>query len=87
MVIVKHNNPCGAAIDPSLEDAYHKAYMADRVAAFGGCIAVNRALDKPTAEAIARQYAEVVVAPDFEDGALDILCQAKEPAGHPDQNH
>jgi phosphoribosylaminoimidazolecarboxamide formyltransferase/IMP cyclohydrolase len=77
VVIVKHNNPCGAAIDPSLETAYHKAYMADRVAAFGGCIAVNRAIDRPTAEAIAKQYAEVVVAPDFEDGTLDILGQRK----------
>jgi phosphoribosylaminoimidazolecarboxamide formyltransferase / IMP cyclohydrolase len=77
VVIVKHNNPCGAAISGSLEDAYHKAYMADRVAAFGGCIAVNRSLDKPTSEAIAAQYAEVVVAPEFEDGALDILAKRK----------
>lgn len=77
VVIVKHNNPCGAAIDDSLETAYQKAYMADRVAAFGGCIAVNRTIDRPTAEAIARQYAEVVVAPDFEEGALDILGQRK----------
>ncbi len=77
VVIVKHNNPCGAARAGSLEQAYHKAYMADRVAAFGGCIAVNRALDKTTAEAIADQYAEVVVAPDFEDGVVDILASRK----------
>jgi phosphoribosylaminoimidazolecarboxamide formyltransferase / IMP cyclohydrolase len=77
VVIVKHNNPCGAAISGSLEDSYQKAYMADRVAAFGGCIAVNRSLDKPTAEAIAAQYAEVVVAPDFEDGSLGILAKRK----------
>jgi phosphoribosylaminoimidazolecarboxamide formyltransferase/IMP cyclohydrolase len=77
VVIVKHNNPCGAAISASLADAYHKAYMADRVAAFGGCIAINRPMDKPTAEAIAAQYAEVVVAPDFEDGALGILAKRK----------
>jgi phosphoribosylaminoimidazolecarboxamide formyltransferase / IMP cyclohydrolase len=77
VVIVKHNNPCGAAISASLEDAYQKAYMADRVAAFGGCIAVNRPLDKPTSEAIAAQYAEVVVAPEFEDGALNILAKRK----------
>jgi len=76
-VIVKHNNPCGVAQAESLESAYHKAYMADRVAAFGGCIAVNRALDKATAEAISDQYAEVVVAPDFEPGALDILARRK----------
>ncbi len=76
-IIVKHNNPCGAAISDSLEQAYHKAYMADRVAAFGGCIAVNRPLDKATAEAIAQQYAEVIVAPDFEEGAFAILAARK----------
>lgn len=76
-VIVKHNNPCGAARAQSLEDAYHKAYMADRVAAFGGCIALNKAVDKATAQAIASQYAEVVVAPEFEDGVIDILGARK----------
>lgn len=77
VVIVKHNNPCGAAIADTLELAYHKAYMADRVAAFGGCIALNRAIDRATAESIAEQYAEVVVAPDFEDGVVDILATRK----------
>ena len=76
-VIVKHNNPCGAARAGSLEEAYSKAYMADRVAAFGGCIALNRPVDKATAEGIAAQYAEVVVAPDFEDGVVDILGRRK----------
>jgi len=76
-VIVKHNNPCGAARAQSLEQAYHKAYMADRVAAFGGCIALNKSVDKATAQAIAGQYAEVVVAPEFEDGVLDILGARK----------
>ena len=76
-VIVKHNNPCGAALADTLESAYHKAYMADRVAAFGGCIAVNRSLDRPTAEAIARQYAEVVVAPEFDEGVIGILAGRK----------
>ncbi len=76
-VIVKHNNPCGAARAQTLEQAYHKAYMADRVAAFGGCIALNRAVDRATAEAIAAQYAEVVVAPEFEDGVIDILGARK----------
>jgi phosphoribosylaminoimidazolecarboxamide formyltransferase/IMP cyclohydrolase len=51
--------------------------MADRVAAFGGCIALNSPVDKATAEAINQQYAEVVVAPDFEEGAMDILAQKK----------
>jgi phosphoribosylaminoimidazolecarboxamide formyltransferase/IMP cyclohydrolase len=61
----------------TLEDAYIKANIADRVAAFGGCIAVNRAVDKATAEAITNQYAEVVVAPDFEAGVMDIFAQKK----------
>ncbi len=77
VVIVKHNNPCGVARSESLEDAYLKANMADRVAAFGGCIAMNRSLDKATAEAVCNQYSEVVVAPDFEEGAMDILGRKK----------
>ncbi len=76
-VIVKHNNPCGAAQAESLAEAYHRAYMADRVAAFGGCIALNRPVDKTTAEAVADQYAEVVVAPAYEAGSLDILARRK----------
>ena len=77
VAIVKHNNPCGVARADSLADAYHKANMADRVAAFGGCIACNRPVDKVTAEAICRQYAEVVVAPEFEEGVLEIFGRKK----------
>jgi phosphoribosylaminoimidazolecarboxamide formyltransferase / IMP cyclohydrolase len=77
VVIVKHNNPCGVARSETLVDAYLKANMADRVAAFGGCIACNRSLDKATAEAIARQYAEVVVAPDFDEGVMDLFARKK----------
>lgn len=76
-VIVKHNNPCGAALGISLETAYLNAYMADRIAAFGGCIALNRPVDKATAEAVASQYAEVVVAPEFEEGVMDIFAKRK----------
>jgi phosphoribosylaminoimidazolecarboxamide formyltransferase/IMP cyclohydrolase len=76
-VIVKHNNPCGVALADTLVDAYLKANLADRVAAFGGCIALNRSVDKATAEAIVDQYAEVVVAPDFESGVMDILAAKK----------
>ncbi|MBW2177006.1 MAG: IMP cyclohydrolase [Deltaproteobacteria bacterium] len=76
-VIVKHNNPCGVAQSDSLEDAYVKANMADRVAAFGGCIALNRAVDRSAAEAITSQYAEVVVAPDFEEGAMAVFERKK----------
>ena len=77
VVIVKHNNPCGVARADSLEEAYVKANMADRVAAFGGCIALNQPVDKATAEAISQQYAEVVVAPDFEEGVMDIFTKKK----------
>ena len=77
VVIVKHNNPCGVARSDTLVDAYIKANMADRVAAFGGCIAANRPVDKATAEAITQQYAEVVVAPDFEAGVMDIFATKK----------
>jgi len=76
-VIVKHNNPCGVALADTLEGAYLKANIADRVAAFGGCIALNRAVDKATAEAIVQQYAEVVVAPDFEPGVMDVFATKK----------
>ncbi len=75
VVIVKHNNPCGVAQCDTLESAYLKANLADRVAAFGGCIALNRPVDRATAEAITQQYAEVVVAPGFEDGAMEIFSR------------
>jgi phosphoribosylaminoimidazolecarboxamide formyltransferase/IMP cyclohydrolase len=77
VVIVKHNNPCGVARADSLEEAYLKANMADRVAAFGGCIGLNQPVDKATADAISRQYAEVVVAPGFEEGVMDIFAKKK----------
>ena len=75
VVIVKHNNPCGVARADTLVDAYLQANMADRVAAFGGCIAVNQPVDMDTAEAITQQYAEVVVAPDFEQGVMDVFAR------------
>ena len=77
VVIVKHNNPCGVARADSLEEAYLKANMADRVAAFGGCIGLNQPVEKATADAISRQYAEVVVAPGFEEGVMDIFAKKK----------
>jgi phosphoribosylaminoimidazolecarboxamide formyltransferase / IMP cyclohydrolase len=77
VIIVKHNNPCGAAKGATLAEAYNKAYMADRVAAFGGAIALNREVDKETAEAIASSYAEVVVAPEFAPGVMEIFAEWK----------
>ncbi|MGC9194242.1 MAG: IMP cyclohydrolase [Syntrophobacteraceae bacterium] len=72
-VILKHNNPCGAAMAGSLAQAYHRANRADRIAAFGGCLVVNRPIDKATAELISENYLEVVAAPDYEQGALEVL--------------
>lgn len=72
-VILKHNNPCGAALGVSLSEAYHRANRADRIAAFGGCLVVNRPVDKATAELISENYLEVVAAPDYEQGALAVL--------------
>jgi phosphoribosylaminoimidazolecarboxamide formyltransferase/IMP cyclohydrolase len=72
-VILKHNNPCGAALGASLTEAYHRANRADRIAAFGGCLVLNRPVDKATAQLISENYLEVVAAPDFEEGSLAVL--------------
>ena len=72
-VILKHNNPCGAALGANLSEAYHRANRADRIAAFGGCLVVNRPVDKATAQLISENYLEVVAAPDYEEGALAVL--------------
>jgi len=76
-VILKHNNPCGAAYGKNLADAYERANMADRIAAFGGCLVVNRAMDKEAAEIVSKNYLEVVAAPEFEEGTTDILSKRK----------
>ena len=77
-LILKHNNPCGAAwSDKGIADALEKAYWGDRIAAFGGAVVVNRPLDLASAERIDSVYFEVVAAPDFEEGVLDILKERK----------
>jgi phosphoribosylaminoimidazolecarboxamide formyltransferase/IMP cyclohydrolase len=76
-VIVKHNNPCGVAYGSSIADAFNRAYRADRIAAFGGCLAMNRQCDRETAELIARYYLEVIVAPEYDAAAIDILQKKK----------
>jgi phosphoribosylaminoimidazolecarboxamide formyltransferase / IMP cyclohydrolase len=73
-VIIKHNNPCGAAYGDALSEAYFRANRADRIAAFGGAAVFNRPVDKSTAELIARDYLEVVGAPDYEEGAVSLLA-------------
>ena len=76
-VILKHNNPCGAAYGTTLADAYNRANRADRIAAFGGAIILNRPCDKATADLLSENYLEVVCAPDFEPGTLEILAKRK----------
>jgi phosphoribosylaminoimidazolecarboxamide formyltransferase/IMP cyclohydrolase len=76
-VLVKHNNPCGAATAERLADAYAQAHAADPVSAFGGIVAVNRPLDAETARAIAGAFVEAVIAPGYADDALGVLRQKK----------
>ncbi len=75
--IMKHNNPCGVAYGKSVGEAYERANMADRIAAFGGCLCVNRTIDKQTAEMANANYLEVVAAPDYEEGAVSVLAKRK----------
>jgi phosphoribosylaminoimidazolecarboxamide formyltransferase / IMP cyclohydrolase len=77
-VILKHNNPSGAAwSELSVADALHKAYLGDRIAAFGGAIVVNRTLDEESAEFINSVYFEVVAAPGYSGKSLEILKKRK----------
>jgi phosphoribosylaminoimidazolecarboxamide formyltransferase/IMP cyclohydrolase len=73
-VIVKHANPCGAALGADLREAYRKAYATDPVSAFGGILAFNRTLERAAAEEIAKQFAEVIVAPRVEPQARALLA-------------
>src|SRR5258708_3466700 len=73
-VIVKHANPCGAAIGPSPRDAYERAFATDPTAAFGGIVAFNRALDAATAGAVSKQFVQVGIAPDFGAEARRIFA-------------
>jgi phosphoribosylaminoimidazolecarboxamide formyltransferase/IMP cyclohydrolase len=71
-VIVKHANPCGVAVGAACGDAYELAYATDPTSAFGGILAFNTKLDAATCKAILdRQFVEVLIAPDYEDGALE----------------
>ncbi len=75
--IVKHNNPCGAATGEDALDAYRRALACDPLSAFGGVIAINRPIGVELAEALHENFVEVLIAPGFEDGALEVL-QRKE---------
>ena len=74
---LKHNTPCGAAIGENLFDAYKKAHAGDPVSIFGGIVAVNRTLDKETAEEMTKTFLEVVLAPSFSKEALEVLSKKK----------
>jgi phosphoribosylaminoimidazolecarboxamide formyltransferase/IMP cyclohydrolase len=76
-VILKHNNPCGACWSDSIANAFNKALRADRIAAFGGAVVLNRACDTDTARLLSENYLEVVCAPEFEEGSMDILSKRK----------
>ncbi len=75
--IIKHANPCGVAQGASLKEAYLKALACDTESAFGGIVALNRALDGETAEQIVDLFAEVVIAPEIDAAAREILAQKK----------
>jgi len=75
VAIIKHANPCGAAVATSLRAAWDKALACDPISAFGGIVALNRPIDAATADAIAQLFVEVVIAPDAEPAALAILAR------------
>jgi len=72
-VIVKHANPCGVAVAGNAHDAYAKAFQTDPTSAFGGIIAFNRTVDLAAAQAVAKQFTEVLMAPDFTPEALEVF--------------
>ena len=72
-VIVKHANPCGVAVGANAFEAYSKAFQTDPTSAFGGIIAFNRPVDKAAAEAVSKQFVEVLMAPEFSAEALEIF--------------
>ncbi|MFE2276049.1 bifunctional phosphoribosylaminoimidazolecarboxamide formyltransferase/IMP cyclohydrolase [Streptomyces sp. NPDC059454] len=77
VAIIKHANPCGIATGADVAEAHRKAHACDPLSAFGGVIAVNRPVSKEMAEQVAEIFTEVIVAPDYEDGALEALTKKK----------
>ncbi|HPN41689.1 MAG TPA: bifunctional phosphoribosylaminoimidazolecarboxamide formyltransferase/IMP cyclohydrolase [Candidatus Cloacimonadota bacterium] len=78
VVITKHCNPCGIGSGFNLADAYRKAFATDTVSPFGGIVAVNRPLDMETAVSINRIFTEIIIAPAYEPGVLDVLIKKKD---------
>ncbi|WAL65055.1 bifunctional phosphoribosylaminoimidazolecarboxamide formyltransferase/IMP cyclohydrolase [Amycolatopsis cynarae] len=77
VAIIKHANPCGIAVGADIAEAHRKAHACDPVSAYGGVIASNRPLTLEAAEQIAEVFTEVVVAPDFDEDALEVLKRKK----------
>ena len=73
-VIIKHANPCGVAIGATVREAYDKAFQTDPTSAFGGIIAFNHPVDTAAAEAVAKQFVEVLIAPGFSEGARQVFA-------------
>ena len=76
-VVIKHANPCGAAIADDIATAYRRAHECDPVSAFGGIVAVNRPVTSEMAEAMADVFTEVLIAPEYEEAALTLLAKKK----------
>ncbi len=76
-VVIKHANPCGVAVASDIETAYRRAYLCDPLSAFGGIVGLNRTMTAATAEALGEVFTEVVVAPDFEPQAIEVLSRKK----------
>jgi len=73
VAIIKHANPCGIAVGSDVAEAHRKAHACDSVSAFGGVIAANRPVSRVMAEQVAEVFTEVIVAPDYEPGAIEVL--------------
>ena len=76
-LIHKHNNPCGVAIRDLITEAYEDALACDNISAFGGVLTSNKKIDKKTADQINKLFFEILIAPDFDDDALDLLKSRK----------
>jgi phosphoribosylaminoimidazolecarboxamide formyltransferase/IMP cyclohydrolase len=77
VAVIKHANPCGVGLDDTMAEAFRKARATDPVSAFGGVIAANQTVDGPFAELVVEQFAEVVIAPGFDDAAREIFAGKK----------
>ena len=75
--IIKHTNPCGAAVADDIKSAYKKAYESDPISAFGSIVGLNKSVDEKTAQVLNETFIEVIIAPEFDSKALDILTKKK----------